>query len=257
MTTAEVRVVFDRLKAEQVPLVAAAKRRRRAPRQRPSVPARGAAAVRAARARALRLRSRLLAARSDRAPVRELARHGRHPADHALPRDESRRPLRDDARVRPRALRERGLRRPRADTARARNLTRPARVAEPALGEPRRSQPPVLALLLPAAPRDLPGGAARRRARGVVQLRQLGRPLADPGRGRRGDVQPARDPPLRARAGAARGNRRPRRAAGDLERADARLSRRSSRRTTGSASSRTCTGRAGTSATSRPTRSET
>ena len=41
MTTAEVRVVFERLKAEQVPLVAAASARRRASRQRPSVPARG------------------------------------------------------------------------------------------------------------------------------------------------------------------------------------------------------------------------
>ena len=44
----------------------------------------------------------------------------------------------------------------RADAARARRLARPARVAEPHVGEPRRALAAVLALLLPAAPGALP-----------------------------------------------------------------------------------------------------
>ena len=86
---------------------------------------------------------------------------------------------------------------------------------------------PVLAPLLPAAA----GERSRRRSatstlERLVPRRQLGRAVADPRRGGRGDVQPAHHPPLRARAGAARRHDRPRGAAGDLEPADEGLPRR-------------------------------
>ena len=57
---------------------------------------------------------------------------------------------------------------------------------------------------IPQLRETFPDALARRRARGLVPLGQLGRAVADPRRGRRGDVQPAHHPPLRARAGAAR-----------------------------------------------------
>ena len=95
--------------------------------------------------------TRRVAARPDRASVRERCRHAGHPAHDALLRGQPRRPVRDDARVRARALRAPGRRVARAHAARARRLARPARVAEPDVGEPRRPQPAVLAVLLPAA----------------------------------------------------------------------------------------------------------
>ena len=59
----------------------------------------------------------------------------------------------------------------------------------------------------PQLQRDLPGRARRAYdARGLVPRGQLGRAVADPRRGRRGDLQPAHHPALRARAGAARGH---------------------------------------------------
>ena len=109
MTAAEVRVVFDRLKEEQIPLVAGASRNGDRPARDRAVPARATAALRAEGDRALRLQPGVVAARSDRAPVRELDRDRRHPADDAVSRDEPRRPVRLDARVRPRAVRARRL----------------------------------------------------------------------------------------------------------------------------------------------------
>ena len=51
-------------------------------------------------------------------------------------------------------------------------LARDPRVAEPALGEPRRPQPAVLALLLSAPAGDVPGAARRRRARALLRRDQ-------------------------------------------------------------------------------------
>ena len=198
-----------------------------------------------------------VADRHGRASVRLLDRDDGHPADDALLRGQPRRPLRDDARVRARALRARRRARARADAARPRRVARAARVAEPHVGEHGRPQPPVLALLLPAAARAVPGGARRRRARGLVQRGQLGRAVADPRRGRRGDLQPAHHPALRARAGADRRHDRPRGPAARSGTSACASTSASSRRTTGWACCRTCTGRSARSATSRRTRSAT
>ena len=154
MTTAEVRAVFDRLKEEQIPLVAGASRNGDRPARDRSFPLEQQQRFELEGARALRLRPRLMAARPDRAPVRQLDRDRRHPADDPLPRDEPRRPVRLDARVRARAVRARRRPRPRADAARPRDVARHARVAEPPVGEPRRPQQPVLELLLPACCRS-------------------------------------------------------------------------------------------------------
>ena len=77
-------------------------------------------------------------------------------------------------------------------------------------------------------------------------VRACGQPrraLADPRRGRRGDLPPARLPALRDRAGAGARRPRRRRPAGRLERAHAHARRRRRRPTTPSASCRTSTGR--------------
>ena len=79
-----------------------------------------------------------------------------------------------------------------------------ARVAEPDVGEPRRPVAAVLARLLPAAAGDVPGRARRLGRRELVPRGERRRAVADPRRGRRGDLQPAHHPALRARAGAAR-----------------------------------------------------
>ena len=107
---------------------------RRASDPRRHLPDRRPEGIRAEGDRALRLRPVRVAARHCRAPLRGLDRDRRHPADDALLRRQPRRPLRDDARVRPRPLRARRLARARAHAARARGLARPARVAEPASG---------------------------------------------------------------------------------------------------------------------------
>ena len=86
----------------------------------------------------------------------------RHPHHDALLHRAPRRPLRDDARVRARALRAPGRPGARAHAARARRLARHARVAEPHVGEPRRPVAAVLAPLLPAAA----GAASPTRSRG-------------------------------------------------------------------------------------------
>ena len=109
---------------------------------------------------------------------------------------------------------------------------------------------------LPGGPAAVPA-ARRRRARRLPPRDQQGAAVADPDRGRRGDLQPAHHPALRARAGADRrhGRRWPIcRASGT---SGCRSTSASRSRTTRTACSRTCTGRAGRSATSRRTRSAT
>ena len=64
------------------------------------------------------------------------------------------------------------------------------------------------------------------RAGGVVPRRQLGRAVADPRRGRRAGVQPPRHPPVRAGAGAARRDGVAGRAPGGVEPADGGVPRR-------------------------------
>ena len=68
--------------------------------------------------------------------------------------------------------------------------------------------------------------AARRRPRRLRPRDQPRRAGADPGRRRRDDVQPPHHPPLRARAGADRGDRRARGPARGVERADEGVPRR-------------------------------
>ena len=156
MKTAEVRAVFDRLKQEQVPLVAAVRESGERPLRGADLPDRAPEGVRAEGDRALRLRPVRVAARHGGAPVRVVDRDQRHPADDPLLRGQPRRALRDDARDRPRPLRARRLARPRAHAARARRLARLPRVPEPDVGEHGRPQPPVLAPLLSAAAGDFP-----------------------------------------------------------------------------------------------------
>ena len=154
MTTAEVRAIFDRLKAAQVPLVAdAAQTGERPARDRP-FPLEG----------------------QRRFELRVLERFGFDRASWRL--DPTVHPFAsslgtDDIRVTTRyheqnldglfaslhecghGLYEHGVSRDLERTPLARDLARAARVAEQALGEPRRSQPPVLALLLSGAARDV------------------------------------------------------------------------------------------------------
>ena len=68
-----------------------------------------------------------------------------------------------------------------------------------------------------------PGQFERRRARRVLSGDQQGRAVADPHRGRRGDLQPAHHPALRAGAGDPRWLARPGRSAGGLERSHDRV----------------------------------
>ena len=95
------------------------------------------------------------------------SRRGR-PADHPLRRGRPARQLAvlDHARGRPRALRARRRSLARPVAARDGLLVGAARVAEPPLGERRRSLAPVLALVLPAVPGRLPD-PARRHARAL------------------------------------------------------------------------------------------
>src|SRR5581483_9323036 len=153
------------------------------------VPAAGAAGARAHRPRPLRLPRGDVAHRPDRAPVRDVARHRRHPADHPLPRGRAERRLRRHARGRARDLR--AQRRPgaRANAALPRLLARLARVPEPAVREPRRPRPRLVALALAAGPAPVPTArhGARRRLPSRDQPRQA---VADPDRGGRGHLQP-------------------------------------------------------------------
>ena len=162
--------------------------------------------------------------------------------------------LRVDARMRARAVRGRGRQGAAAHAARVRRVTGAARVPEPHVGEHGRPQPAVL---------------RRARADGLAHLR---RPSADAGprhavpggqqdlafvhprRGRRGYLRPAHRAALRARAGADRRPARGRRPAGGVERAVQGVPRVSTFPTTRMECSRTCTGRAAWSVTSRRTR---
>ena len=93
-----------------------------------------------------------------------------------------------------------------------------ARVAEPAVGEHRRPQPPLLEPLLSLVPGGVPRSRRRRRPGALLPRDQPRQAVVHPGRRRRGDVQPAHHPPLRAGAGDPVRRDRPEGAAGDLER---------------------------------------
>ena len=115
---------------------------------------------------------------------------------------------------------------------------------------------PFWALLSPAAGR-VPRAVRRCRARGVLSRDQQGRAVADPHRGRRGDLQPAHHPALRAGAGDPRRLARPGRPAGGLERPHDRVHGRGrARRRPRRAAGRALVGPERL-ATSRPTRSAT
>ena len=116
---------------------------------------------------------------------------------------------------------------------------------------------PAWRFFYPRIQEAFPAQFGRRRARRVLRRDQQGAALAHPRRGGRGDVQPAHHPALRARAGDPLRRASARGPAGGLERADGRVPRDRRARTTRRASSRTSTGRAGRSATSRRTRSGT
>ena len=226
--------------------------------ERPGFPARGAEGIRARGRAQLRVRRERLAPRPDRPPVRAGARQRGHPCHDALLRRPPRRAVRDDARDRPRPLRAPGRPRVRPHAARRRRLARLPRVAEPDVGEPRRAVASVLAPLLPAAA----GRPSRRRSRGYDVERwyrevNAVRALADPRRGRRGDLQPAHHPSLRARAADAR--RRRSRSSGSRRNGTSGSGTTSGSRcrATRSACCRTRTGRPARSATSRRTRSAT
>ena len=105
---------------------------------------------------------------------------------------------------------------------------------------------PVLALLLPAAAGDVPGGARGRRRSTTGTARSTAvAAVADPRRGRRGDLQPAHHPPLRARAGDARRLDRRWRSCRRTGTSGCGTTSASRRRTTRSACCRTCTGPCG------------
>ena len=254
MTAAEVRTLFDYLKEHQAPLVQQlAGAERRGAGRRAGVPDRAAEGSSSSRSCAAsastrrrggstrpctRSRSRRRAARTSAITTRYFddsldglfatmheTGHGlyEHQVDRALDRT----PLG------------------------ARRLARHARVAEPDVGEPRRPLAAVLALLLPAAasrlfPEALAGYDVERWYREINAVE----PLADPGRGRRGDLQPPHHPPLRARAGAARRVVPARAAARGVEPAHVGLPRDRGAGRHRAASSRTPTGRSARSATS-------
>ena len=127
-----------------------------------------------------------------------------------------------------------------------------ARVAEQAVGEPRRA---------PSGVRAGDRGRARRRAASPSTRTRSTRaiaavePVAHPRVGRPAHLSAAHRPALRARGRADRGLARGRRPARRVERRDAPPARRGGARRRRAASCRTCTGRAARSATSRATRS--
>ena len=178
-----------------------------------------------------------------------------HPGRRGRP---ARVPLRDDPRGRPRGLRAGA--RPGAGAAAGRARMPRWACTSASRGCSRTSS----AAAAPSAP-----GSGRRCAQtfGEVGARRAGRALPrgqrggdrlHPHRGRRGPLQPPRHAALRPRAGADRpatsAVARPR---GGLERPLRRRLRPRGARRRGAACCRTCTGRSGSSATSRPTRSAT
>ena len=169
MTTAEVRAIFD---GPQGGARAADPRHRRPRRSLRSRRCSRATSTSTCSGRcATRSSTRFgfrrgdVAARPDGASVRVRRRRRRHPDHDLLRPDQPRLDLRDHARVRPRAVRAPGRPGSRAHAARLGRLARPARVAEPHVGEPRRTQPAVLARLLRAR-----AGATSPRSSASVEL---------------------------------------------------------------------------------------
>ena len=172
MKTAEVRQVFDDLKAELVPLIA----------EIGSVdgddafmdgpwPIDAQHAYSLQDHRAVRLRPVVRAARPDRAPVRRQLGHAGHPPDDALQGRRHHLDLHRHARVRARPLRARRLAVARAHAALPRRLVGAARVAEPAVGEHRRPQPALLEPLLPVVAGRVPRGRSATSTRSASTAR--------------------------------------------------------------------------------------
>ena len=258
-TTAEVRGVFDRLREELVPLIAVGRRRgRRRPRRGP-FPEDGQRALALAVMTAFGFDHESFRLDTHRAPVLLVASRRRD--IRVTTRYRERRPrvaLQLHARDRPRALRARRQPGARAHAARVRLLVRRCTRARAGCGRTSsaarcRSAAGSTRSVAATFP-DALGGVTLERLPPRDQPRAA---LVHPGRRRRGHLRHAHHPALRARAGADRRDALDRRPAGGLERPLRGVPRR--RRAGGprSASCRTSTGRAGCSATSRPTSSAT
>ena len=180
---------------------------------------RRAGVVRARGGRADRVRLRRRAPGHDRASVLHRPGAARLPHHDPIQRAILQRGLlRHPSRVGPRDLRPGFARRAvRAATGGGR-LTGHPRVAVPAVGEHGRTEPALLGALLPPGPTPFSRGAGRRQAGRLLFCGQRRAAFADPGGGRRGDLQPARPRPVRVGAGPAGGRSAGRRAAGGLER---------------------------------------
>jgi carboxypeptidase Taq len=156
-TTAEVTEVFAELKSELVPLIAELR-----DEQVDDSFLTGTFPIDAQErlakevGGAVRVPERHVAARPDGASVRLGRRCRRHPDNDALRPGDDEVVLLDDARVRPRALLAAAAPPPRAAADRRPVLARHSRVAEPDVGEPRRPQRAVLAVLLPRAQEAFP-----------------------------------------------------------------------------------------------------
>ena len=205
-TTAEVEAVFDRLREELVPLIAATGGR--SPTD--SATGRSRRTARGARPRrddGVRLRPGVVPPRQHGAPVLLLVRHERHPRHDAVPRRRPRVALQLHARDRPRALRARRQPRARAHAARLGLLVRACTRARAGCGRTSSA----------ARCRSAAGSTrtssrrSRTRSAGLTLERlpsrdQQGAAVVHPGRRRRGHLRHAHHPPLRARAGADRGH---------------------------------------------------
>ena len=230
-------------------------RRRRARRR--ALPGGGPAADQPRRDDGLRLRAHLVPARQHRPSLLLGVRDDRRPRHDALLRDRPRVAVQLPARDRPRPLRARRQPVARAHAARRGLLVGPAREPEPAVGERGRPLAAVLPLAPPAARGHVPRRARAPERRGVPGGGQLRQAVLHPGRCRRGHLRHAHHPAVRARAGADRRDALDRRSARTRGTRGSRSTSGSPSRRTGSASSRTCTGRRASSATSRPTSSAT
>ena len=149
------------------------------------------------------------------------------------------------ARVRPRALRGADGPAPLPHDAGRGGRARRARVAEPAVGEPRRPLAAVLRVGAAAAAPHLGGPFDAIDADRALPRGQPGRLVAGPDRGRRDDLQPPHRAALRARARAGRGPARGRGPAGRLERGHAPAARPRGHDACSRASCRTSTGAPG------------
>ena len=154
MKTAEVRRIFDYLKEHQAPLVKEVAEQSQVEKREKTFDIDAQKIFELEVVREFGFSDDAWRLDPDRASVRLRHRRDRHPHHDALLHRRARGPLRDDARVRARALRASGRPVARALAARARRLARAARVAEPHVGEPRRPVAAVLAPLLPARSRS-------------------------------------------------------------------------------------------------------